>query len=332
MTLQKGTEMGRIDRSGGQDATLERRHIQQMVRYIDEYEQVKRKEHPKYRTAKAFYEAKQLIKQNFLKYYRRYIDAGRNIESLIPHKTGRKFKDCIEYAPEVKVKVEALRKKGYNRYDISSILEKRHAIDLSASSVYRLMKKLGINRLNPKLKQETRRIIKKLAGELGHIDIHYVTKDTVKELGKKKLYLLGVIDSYSRVCWLESLTSTKSLDVSLATLDILTLLKSRYGIQFKEILSDNGAEFSSRTNIDKHPFEKTLKFLDIKHRYTRPCRPQTNGKIERFWKTLEDELLSGETFDTLEEFDHYIRGYCVYYNEHRMHQGIDLKIPAEMLS
>lgn len=168
-------------------------------------------------------------------------------------------------------------------------------------------------------------------GELGHIDIHYIKKGTVKELGNKKLYLLGVIDSYSRLCWLAPLTSIKSLDVSLSTLDILTLLRARYDIEFKEMLSDNGSEFSSRNNIENHPFEKTLQFLNIKHRYTKPCCPQTNGKIERFWKTLEDELLSGETFETMEEFEHYIRGYCVYYNEHRMHQGIQLKIPVEML-
>ena len=105
------------------------------------------------------------------------------------------------------------------------------------------------------------------------------------------------------------LTSIKSLEVSFASLDILTLLKSRYGIEFKEILSDNGSEFSSRRGDKGHrPFEKLLQFLNITHRYTRPCRPQTNGKIERFWRTLEDELLSGETFDTLEEFRHYIRG------------------------
>jgi hypothetical protein len=46
---------------------------------------------------------------------------------------------------------------------------------------------------------------------------------------------------------------------------------------------------------------------------------------------LEGELLDGETFKAFEEFEHYLRGYCVYYNEHRMHQGIDLKRPLEML-
>ena len=323
--------MGRIDRSGGQDATMERRHIQQMIRHIDEYELVKKKQHPCYRQAQEFYEAKGILKQNFLKYYRRYVDADRNISALIPHKSGRKFKDSLNYAPEVLEKTEELRKKGYNRYDIAWILKERHEISLSASSVYRLMKKLNLHKLNPKLKLEIRRIIKMSAGELGHIDIHYVTKGTVKELGQKRLYLLGLIDSYSRICWLEPLLCIKALDVSLSTLDMLTLLRGRYGIEFKEILSDNGSEFSARTNPVNHPFERMLEFLGIKHRYTRPCRPQTNGKIERLWKTLENELLSGETFETLEEFKHYIRGYCLYYNEHRMHQGIQLKIPSEML-
>lgn len=324
--------MIRIESGRGQDATLARRHITQMLRHFEEYEQVKQKRHPKYRLVKDFYLSKGIQKQNFLKYYRRYINEDRCIQALIPHKSGRKFKDSIQYAPEVVEKVTALRKKGYNRYDIASIIKVRHNLTLTPSAVYRLMRKLKINRLNTELKAEVRRIIKTSAGELGHIDIHYISKGTVKEMGDKKLYLLGIIDSYSRICWLEPLTSVKALDVSLTTLDMLTLIKSRYDFEFKEMLSDNGKEFSSPKNKENHPFERMMQFLGIKHRYTRPCRPQTNGKIERFWRTLEDELLSGETFDTMDEFKHYIKGYCLYYNEHRMHQGIDLKIPNEMLS
>lgn len=324
--------MGRIDRSNGQDATMERNLIRNMLVNIDEYELVKAKKHPKYRKASEFYEAKGLYRQNFHKYYRRFIAANRSKEALIPRKVGRKFKDDLGYAPEVIDKIKVLRSKGYNRYDIAFILSHRHKINLSPSAVYRLAVKLGISRLHTRIKSEVRRITKVAAGELGHIDIHYVAKGTVKSMGGKKLYLLGLIDSYSRVCWLEPLESIKSLDVGLATLDVLLLMRSRYGIEFKEILSDNGSEFSSKNNKENHPFEKIMKFLNIKHRYTQPCRPQTNGKIERFWKTLENELLEGETFETMEEFEHYIRGYCIYYNEHRMHQGINLKFPSDMAS
>lgn len=322
--------MGRIDRSGGQDKVMERRHIEQMLRYAFEYESVKRGDHSIYKTAGEFYEGRFLCKQNFLKYYRRYINSGRSEAALIPHKTGRKFKDIIKYEHEVARSIEKLRESAYNKYDIARLLKDRMDIELSPSSIYRLMKKLGINRLNPQIKELKRKIIKMEAGELGHIDIHYVTKGTVKELGNKKLYLLGIIDSYSRILWTIPILSIKSLDVSYATMEMLLLLSSRYGVTFKEMLSDNGAEFSSRNNTAGHPFEKLMQFLEIKHRYTRPATPKTNGKIERFWKTLEDELLSGETFDSLEEFAHYIKGYCIYYNEHRMHQGINLRKPVDL--
>ena len=323
--------MGRIDKNNGQDTVLKQRHIRQMLRHIDEYEAIKQKRHPKYHLVQELWDNKGIVKQNFLKYYRRYINADRDANALIPHKTGRKFKDCIEYAPEVTDKVAALRQKAYNRYDISTILKEKHDIDMSSSGIYRLLKKLKLNKLNPIIKEEKRRIIKKEAGELGHIDIHYIAKGSVEALGNKRVYLLGVIDSYSRLCWLETLTSIKSLDVSFATLDILTRLQSRYSVEFKEMLSDNGSEFASRNNTENHPFEKMLKFIGIKHRYTKPCCPQTNGKIERFWRTIEEELLSGETFKTLDELNHYIQGYCLYYNEHRRHQGIQLKMPCEMV-
>ena len=74
------------------------------------------------------------------------------------------------------------------------------------------------------------------------------------------------------------------------------------GSLFQEILSDNGAEFACRTKPDEHPFEAMLLELGIKHRYTRPYRPQTNGKVERFWRTLDEDVIEGATFDNLDHF------------------------------
>jgi IS30 family transposase len=322
--------VGRIDRSGGQDATLERRHIRSMLTHISEYEEVKNKSHASFVYAHEFYEARGLCKQNFLKYYRRYILQGREITALIPHKTGRKFKDALEHCPEVIEKLKELRSKGYNRYEIALLLHKLNDIELSSSTVYRLMKRLKINHLNPVIKEEKRKIIKMAAGELGHIDIHYIAPDTVKG-NLQKLYILGIIDSYSRVCWLEVIDSIKAMNVAFVANSILLRMKQRYDIEFTEIMSDNGSEFSSKNNPE-HPFEKLLCFYNIKHRYTKPFTPRTNGKIERFWKTIEDELLSGEQFNTIDELKHYITGYAVYYNEHRMHQGINNKYPVNLCS
>ena len=63
-----------------------------------------------------------------------------------------------------------------------------------------------------------------------------------------------------------------------------------------------------------------LQELGITHRYTRPCRPQTNGKVERFWRTLNEDLLNQ---------------YLLYYNTERPHQGLGGKTPLltlELLS
>lgn len=322
--------MGRIDRAKGQDATMERRHIHAMLNNIDEYELVKSKKHPKYQTATDFYDGAKICKQNFLKYYRRFINANRELSALIPHKTGRKFKEELTYNNKLIEQLKEFRAKGFNKFDLQIKIYEKLEIKLSPSSIYRLMKKLHLNRLNPIIKETKRKIIKMQAGELGNIDIHYVAKGTVKEVGEQRLYLLGLIDAYSRVCWLEVIDSIKALDVMFASMEILMRFKDRYDIQFKAIMSDNGAEFGS-TNSKEHPFAKLLTFYGIKQLHTKPCRPQTNGKIERFWKTLEEELLGGETFATVEEFKEYILGYVLYYNEQRMHQGINNIVPAKML-
>jgi transposase InsO family protein len=84
------------------------------------------------------------------------------------------------------------------------------------------------------------------------------------------------------------------------TLKMINTLNVTYRLVFAEILSDNGAEFASRNHPEEHPFEAMLLELGIKHGYTRPYRPQTNGKVERFWRTLDDDVIDGATFDNRE--------------------------------
>ncbi len=76
-----------------------------------------------------------------------------------------------------------------------------------------------------------------------------------------------------------------------ATMRIFNVIKKNYNIEFASILSDNGAEFASPKNKNSHPFERMLLEIGVKHNYTRPYRPQTNGKVERFWRTIKDDLL-----------------------------------------
>jgi transposase InsO family protein len=323
--------MGRIDRLGREDNTLIQRHINVMLRHKVEYELVKSRGHDVFKTVTSFFKGRGICKQNFLKYYRRYKNNGENTEQLLPMKRGRKVTEMLQVNQDIINKIIGLRNECFNRYDISDRLKQTDNIDISSSKIYRLLQKLKMNQLNPRMKEEKRKIVKEYAGEMGHIDCHYLPSGIVKGLEKQKLYLVGMVDDYSRLCWVEVVTSLKSLDVTFATMSILTHFKGRYAIDFKEILSDNGSEFASRNNIQNHPFERMLNFYEIKHRYTKPFTPQTNGKIERFWKTIEEELLSGEQFDSLEDLKHHILGFVIYYNEHRKHGGIERKIPLDFI-
>ena len=74
-----------------------------------------------------------------------------------------------------------------------------------------------------------------------------------------------------------------------------------------------------------------LMHFDIKHVTTKPYRPQTNGKIERFWKTIHEDVIEGTLFDNLEELKKAVPGYNLYYNEHRIHQGINHQTPLQKL-
>ena len=169
-------------------------------------------------------------------------------------------------------------------------------------------------------------------GQLGHIDCHHLSKSIIR--GKsQKLYLVCIIDDYSRLAWAEVVSDITSLTVMFASLKCLNILNDQYSLKFEEMLSDNGPEFGPRTSSQKHqhPFERMLMELGIKHRYTRPYRPQTNGKVERFWRTLSEDLICDADFDSIEEFKDELMQYLVYYNIQRPHQGLNGKTPVEMI-
>ena len=95
------------------------------------------------------------------------------------------------------------------------------------------------------------------------------------------------------------------------------------------MLTDNGAEVASRRNAAGHPLERLLGELGIKHRYTRPYRRRTTGKVERFWRTLNEDLLDGTTFETVDELKKGLALYPLYYDMERPHQGLGGKTPLQ---
>ena len=251
---------------------------------------------------------------------------------MLPQKRGPKW---ASRRPELHIENKVLteRRKGLNKYEIYKVLlPKLGTKTPSPSGVYNILVRNNMNRLKQPQKEEKRKIIKEKAGALGHVDCHYITKDLIVGTYQRS-YLLCVIDSYSRLAWAELIYDIKSLTTMFATLKSINFLNVQYGIKFEEMLSDNGAEFSSRSKKSQydHPFERMLLEMGIKHRYIRPYRPQTNGKVERFWRTLNEDLIEGTTFESFKAFEEALQKYLFYYNEHRPHQALDGLTPKEFL-
>lgn len=303
-----------------------------MLTCVEEYERIKQGKSTRFTTVQEFCKYNQFSRQNFLKIYRRY-QQEKSLESLLPQKRGPKYK-TRRTDINIEKNVIYWREKGNSRYEIHQILsEQLKEFAPSPSCIYNICKRYGLNKLKKQQKQIRRKIIMQRAGELAHIDCHYLSKGiTIKDY--PKLYLVAVIDGYSRIAWAEVIEDIKSLTVMFSVLRCFNIISNKYKIQFESVITDNGSEFGSGKDANNkmdNPFERMLYEMGIKHKYTKPYRPQTNGKVERFWKTLNEDMLEDACYEDIEDLRNELLEYLIYYNEHRPHQGLDGKIPIDFI-
>ena len=137
-------------------------------------------------------------------------------------------------------------------------------------------------------------------------------------------YPLDILDDHSRFCIaLEPFPDTK--DVVISTFHAAF---ERYGLP-NSILTDNGAQFAgAHKGISR--FERWLMDLDILPVHGRIRHPQTQGKIERFHRTLKDELLRHKTFLDLEDAKVQLDLWRDKYNHIRPHEANGMRPPAEV--
>jgi transposase InsO family protein len=308
------------------DRTIERNYLQKWRFLIAEYEAVKAGSSARFSRVGEFYRHHGTCSQTFRKYYNRYLASGGAETALLPQRRGPRWKDRRE-PTAIEALVLEERRRGQNRYEIHAVLRERLAEPPSASTIYRILCRHAMNRLKPPMREEKRALIKTKVGELGHVDLHQIPKDVFLNPPAKPVYLISLLDSCSRLAWAELVGSKKALPVMFKALKMANTLNARYGVRFAEMLTDNGAEFCGRTNPENHPFEAMLLELGVKHRYTRPYRPQTNGKIERFWRTIDYDVIEGATFDSPAHLAGEILEYMLYYNELRPHQALGGQTP-----
>jgi transposase InsO family protein len=138
-------------------------------------------------------------------------------------------------------------------------------------------------------------------------------------------YLHTVIDDHSRVAYAEICTDEKAV-TAIAVLHRATAWFAAHGVTIHRVLSDNGSAYKSRAWRD------ACAALGVKPKRTRPYRPQTNGKIERFHRTLADGWAYARFYTSEAERRDALAGWLHFYNHHRPHSAIGGKPPISRLT
>jgi len=133
-----------------------------------------------------------------------------------------------------------------------------------------------------------------------------------------------VVDDHSRVAYVAHVPDESARSASVALLDAAVWFAS-HGVRIERVLTDNAWVYTSPT------YQRTVEAIGARHKRTRPHRPQTNGKAERFIKTLLDEWAYGRLYRSNLERLERLPGWVHEYNTERTHTSLGGITPMEAL-
>lgn len=231
--------------------------------------------------------------------------------------------------PEVVEKIIHLRQHyHFGPMKIEMYLRRYHDQEISVSTIYRILKRLGMSRLPASQRykrhhQRWKRYEKQRPGHQLQIDVKFVEPITADAGRKKRFYQYTAIDDCTR---LRILRIYPRSDQKTA-IQFLDYVLSRLPFQVEKIQTDNGAEFQS--GFHWHVLDQ-----GIGHVYIRPATPRLNGKVERSHRIDAEEfyrLLDGVVIGDLGAFNDKLKEWEDYYNYHRPHGGLAGQTPYERL-
>ena len=230
-------------------------------------------------------------------------------------------------------RVEALRRQRYTGEQIAA------EVGVSAATVSRILKRLGLNRLAALEPAEPiRRYERAAPGEIVHIDIkklgkfnrigHRITGGRIGQSKSRRVgweYVHLAIDDHSRLAYSEILPDEKRTSCLRFLFNALRFFRG-FGVRVERIMTDNGSSFRS------HRYAKALRRLRIKHLRTKPYTPRTNGKAERFVQTSLREWAYARAYSTSQHRAAELPIWLHRYNWHRPHGGIGAKPPISRIA
>jgi transposase InsO family protein len=238
-------------------------------------------------------------------------------------------------------RVEAVVALRRLRFSASEIAE---ALGMALSTVSAILRRVGLGKLGRLGLEQPVRYERQRPGELLHVDVKRLGR-IVGGAGKRvtavkrnpdrrRLDASGVerkvigwecvhvaVDDYSRLAYAEVLPDERQ-ETAIGFLERALAFYRRHGIMVERLLTDNGSAYLSAAHAN------ACRRLGIRHLRTRPYRPQTNGKAERFIRTLLAGWAYGAIYRSSEERSAALDGWLFYYNHRRRHSALGRQPPV----
>lgn len=273
------------------------------------------------------------------RWHKRWLEVNQNVQlennNRPNRKAGSKFRlaaltwripttssrphSCKHAASEAVIERICYYRKRYGRCAVVvHAYCEREGTKVSLSTVRRVLRRLGFvlrKHYDKKWRPPVERPRANKPGDLVQTDtVHLYDHKT-----KGRSYLYTMVDVYSRWGYVEH---HSVLSQSLAAA-VIKRGQAYAGFKFAMVQADNGPEYS-------RAFEKTLKADGTAVRHSRVRRPNDNAFIERFNRTIQEEC-SGSSCSITSNLQSKILPYLAYYNDERLHLGLQCRTPLEML-
>jgi transposase InsO family protein len=235
--------------------------------------------------------------------------------------------------------ITALRRLHMTAAEIAEVLA------MALSTVSAVLKRIGLGKRSRLTAPEPpNRYERKRAGELVHLDIKKLARISIRgaghrvsgnrssqfTVGPKRLGPTGwefvhvAVDDATRLAYVEVLSDERGVTAAGFVRRAVAWFEG-FGITVERVLSDNGSCYRSKVHA------LTLAGLQIRHLFTRPYRPRTNGKAERFIQTLTHRWAYGAIYGSSAERTAALPGWLSHYNFRRPHGSLSHKPPGTRL-
>ncbi len=272
----------------------------------------------------------------WLSRYRAQGECGLRDRSSAPRRQAR------QTSPDRVEVIAALRRLRFSGPEIAELLE------MPVSTVSGVLKRIGMGKLGRIGLEPAQRYERARPGELIHIDIkklgriqvpgHRVTGNRRQRGRRTRIgnhgrllgtagweYVHVAIDDATRLAYAEVLSDEKAVTAA-GFLGRAVAFYKRHGITVERLLTDNGAPYRATVHA------LACRTLGIRHLRTRPRRPQTNGKAERFIRTMLAGWAYGPLYGTSRERTAALDGWLWHYNYRRRHTAIGRQPPISRLN